>query len=410
MPEKGGDRVAMSRALGAAFLNHQVEQLEKSVINRGPSSGNWRDRRQTQGERNARTAAQHTVSRGGGYAKRAAAVPNSRPPKKDKPRDLGREVSDRTAVTKPGRRIVEDSKDADVVIIDASVLIHALGQLKKWCKPDRKEVVVVPLEALNTLDLLKKGTSALSQRARAASRVLEAQVGTNPRICVQRDDAFVSWEDIAFKGTPAPNPLMGTPEWLRRTIACARWEAEHLLDNHATDTNEPFHDADVENSNRKKNLVFAVVAQAPQPSSLTPTTDDAVPASPVPLPTPHANKFEPRATGTLVAYWAARAGVELYEVQPTVGESLEATNGRRSEEEDTGNRAKKHHPAQTASGRGRRGSHNNVDRSGAPPGVTNGGGGLVERPPAVMAMMEMVAQPSRVVRVLARGEKLDPDT
>jgi len=35
--------------------------------------------------------------------------------------------------------------------------------------------------------------------------------------------------------------------------------------------------------------------------------------------------------------------------------------------------------------------------------------GLVERPPAVMAMMEMVAQPSKVVRVLARGEKLDPD-
>jgi hypothetical protein len=25
-------------------------------------------------------------------------------------------------------------------------------------------------------------------------------------------------------------------------------------------------------------------------------------------------------------------------------------------------------------------------------------------------MMEMVSQPSRVVRVLARGEKLDPDT
>jgi hypothetical protein len=38
-----------------------------------------------------------------------------------------------------------------------------------------------------------------------------------------------------------------------------------------------------------------------------------------------------------------------------------------------------------------------------------GGGGLVERPPAVMAMMEMVSQPQKVVRLLARGEKLDPD-
>jgi hypothetical protein len=34
----------------------------------------------------------------------------------------------------------------------------------------------------------------------------------------------------------------------------------------------------------------------------------------------------------------------------------------------------------------------------------------VERPPAVKAMMDVVSQPSRVVRVLARGEKLEPDT
>ena len=33
---------------------------------------------------------------------------------------------------------------------------------------------------------------------------------------------------------------------------------------------------------------------------------------------------------------------------------------------------------------------------------------MVERPQAVMTMMEMVTQPNRVVRVLARGEKLDP--
>ena len=41
-------------------------------------------------------------------------------------------------------------------------------------------------------------------------------------------------------------------------------------------------------------------------------------------------------------------------------------------------------------------------------GGGGGGGGMVERPPAVKAMMDVIAQPSRVVRVLARGEKLDP--
>ena len=79
------------------------------------------------------------------------------------------------------------------------------------------------------MDLLKKGTSALAQRARAASRILEAQVGTNPRIRVQRDDAFVLWDEIPFdeqtSGTQGT-----TPEWVRRTICCARWELEHVAE------------------------------------------------------------------------------------------------------------------------------------------------------------------------------------
>jgi len=263
-------------------------------------------------------------------------------------------------------------------------------------------VVVVPLEALNTLDLLKKGTSALSQRARAASRVLEAQVGTNSRICVQRDDAFVSWEDISFKNVPAPNPLMGTPEWLRRTISCACWEAEHRMQSTAAD---PVEGPDAENKQPKKKVVFAVVAQPSQSQSPDEMINDPAAISPVPLPTPHANKFEPRTTGTLVAYWAARAGVELYEIQPTVTDVSEYANGRKSDDDDGGIRTKKSHPGH-ATGNRNRGADRHV--TGSTP--ASGGPGLVERPPAVKAMMEMVAQPTKVVRVLARGEKLDPDT
>ena len=81
--------------------------------------------------------------------------------------------------------------------------------------------------ALNTLDLLKKGTTVLAQRARAASRILEAQVGTNPRIRVQRDDAFVLWDDIPFVDQAAAAAGLASPEWVRRTICCARWELEH---------------------------------------------------------------------------------------------------------------------------------------------------------------------------------------
>lgn len=37
-------------------------------------------------------------------------------------------------------------KDADVIVVDASVLVNALGQLKKWCRDGQEEIVIVPLE------------------------------------------------------------------------------------------------------------------------------------------------------------------------------------------------------------------------------------------------------------------------
>jgi hypothetical protein len=219
--------------------------------------------------------------------------------------------------------------------------------------------------------------------------VLEAQVGTNPRIRVQQDDAFVSWEAISFN-TNAPNPLMGSPEWLRRTICCACWEAGRP----AAQATSP--DAGNEPWSANSKLVFAVIAQNSEPVTLAPKNPPVV-ESPVPLPTPHVNKFEPRTTGTLAAYWATRAGLDVLEVRPL----HEDTHGNRKHEDPDGPfRNRKHTPHQ-AHGKNRNG--------GAPP-VLRSGKGLVERPPAVKAMMDVVSQPSRVVRVLARGEKLEPDT
>ena len=39
-----------------------------------------------------------------------------------------------------------NEKDADIVVVDASVLIHALGQVKKWCREGREEIIIAPLE------------------------------------------------------------------------------------------------------------------------------------------------------------------------------------------------------------------------------------------------------------------------
>ncbi|KAI0264890.1 hypothetical protein BC834DRAFT_924461 [Gloeopeniophorella convolvens] len=326
------NKLAMSRALGAAFLTHQVEQLEKSVAE--PRA--WRDRPRAHPTEKRSGAQQQQRLPVGGIRFTTAAT-----------RKRGEETAQRKAVP---------AKDADVVIVDASVLVNALGQVRKWCRDGQEEIIIVPLEALNTLDLLKKGSTPLAQRARAASRVLESQVGANPRVRVQQDTAFVLWDAIAFAdadgGTAAA--LQPSPEWVRRTICCAQWETTHA---------DP----------ARPRVVLATLAPPPAPQS----------APPVPPP---ANKHELRAAGALVAHWARRAGLAVL----AVPSSADTPHGRTSPDE-------RRAPPPQFQSRGKGGA-----------GKGPGAGGMVERPPAVRTMMEVVAQPSRVVRVLARGEKLDP--
>jgi hypothetical protein len=134
-------KIAMSRALGAAFLNHQVEQLEKSVSSNGPTSGNWRDRK-------------HPAT---GSAKRDSSSPPVKMAPKTKVETKGMPMKERdrafdrnNTTTSPTmkRTSAEDKreKDADIIVVDASVLIHALYQVKKWCRDGRQEIVIVPLE------------------------------------------------------------------------------------------------------------------------------------------------------------------------------------------------------------------------------------------------------------------------
>lgn len=405
------NKMAMSRALGAAFLNHQVEQLEKSISSNGPTSGNWRDRKYPapssgSGKRGPGSPAIKIVSKTKAETKVV--------PTKERDKDF-----DRTTSTSPSTRrtSAEDKreKDADIIVVDASVLIHALYQVKKWCKDGRQEVVIVPLEgirsashliimadkfiiALNTLDLLKKGSSLLAQKARSASRILEAQVGTNPRIRVQRDDAFVLWDKIAFEDATESNPH-SCPEWVRRTICCALWATEHPEEELKASARRSFEANDTSHNEEPKphKVVLAVLSSAPNlsPQSISLRLADMSvssepPLAPVPLPAPtvpHTNKHEVRSLGALVTSWGTKAKIQLLEVDP-------ALPGR-----DEDDRPKRSHLSH--------GSNRNRRSSGGDHAVAKSG--LVERPPAVMAMMGMISQPNRVVRVLARGERLDAD-
>lgn len=245
----------------------------------------------------------------------------------------------------------------------------------------------------------------LAQKARAASRTLESQVGSNPRIRVQQDDAFVLWDSIPFKDLPADdkaavNPQLhvgSSPEWVRRTICCARWELEHFGKEGKTNPK----------------VMLAVLAPMPvQQPAHVPADAPTDATSPVPLPAPstHGNKFEPRSAGTLVGQWAYRAGIDMLQIkpasQPPATNTAARSHHKLSSDEERPKKTHGHH-GQVGGGRGRRSSHSTAP--GSVSGSAPGSSGLVERPPAVMAMMEMVSQPKKVVRVLARGEKLDPD-
>lgn len=115
---------AMSRALGAAFLNHQVEELSKKTLEVG-SQRPWERR----------------GSRGGGQRPLPR---NARQPRNDEQKGVIRSTDREHSSEREDRPA--GKKDAGIVVVDASVLVHALGQLKGWCRNNREETIIVPLE------------------------------------------------------------------------------------------------------------------------------------------------------------------------------------------------------------------------------------------------------------------------
>lgn len=149
------NKMAMSRALGAAFLNHQVEQLEKTVSSNGPASGNWRERKYNNnhhGPAHSAPSKRGPNSAGGNVAHRKKGSGESRDrmtlPSQEKP-NRDRQVEEVSSFHAGRRNSEEDDrkgKDADVIVVDASVLLHALYKVKRWCRDGRQEVLIVPLE------------------------------------------------------------------------------------------------------------------------------------------------------------------------------------------------------------------------------------------------------------------------
>jgi hypothetical protein len=158
----------MSRALGAAFLNHQVEQLEKTVSN-GAASGNWRSRRQhgpphniySQVAPNSKQS-KHTspspsaameISKRDREFPALSGRPHVRGARSHHPQDstyVNGKRRPSASEEKEKEKPKERGRDADVVVVDASVLVHALYQVKKWCREGREEIIIIPLEGTDS--------------------------------------------------------------------------------------------------------------------------------------------------------------------------------------------------------------------------------------------------------------------
>lgn len=139
----------MSRALGAAFLSHQVEQLEKSVSAAPPrpspsrnhnnnNNNNWRDRQRSHPQQSADSKRGQLPIGGIRITTTTHAHQQHQQQQKERPgmaKNRGAEDAKKTS-----------AKEADVIVVDASVLVNALGQVKKWCKDGQEEIIIVPLE------------------------------------------------------------------------------------------------------------------------------------------------------------------------------------------------------------------------------------------------------------------------
>jgi hypothetical protein len=141
----------MSRALGAAFLSHQVEQLEKSVSaapprpspsrnhnNNNNSSSNWRDRQRPNSQPSADSKRGQLPIGGIRITTTTHAHQQHQHQQRERPfaaKNRGAEDAKKTI-----------AKEADVIVVDASVLVNALGQVKKWCRDGQDEIIIVPLE------------------------------------------------------------------------------------------------------------------------------------------------------------------------------------------------------------------------------------------------------------------------
>lgn len=157
--QKAERQQRLSHAMGVMFLQDKVDKLEEDV-----SKITY-----PRGMHKVRSAPAHD--------------PFSSYPQYD---TVGQGRTQPRAVTGPNPSLISDTSAdpssrvarkvaTSIRLVDASVLIFSLRSVHNWSR-DQSTCVVIPLEAINTLDLLKKGDEPINLAARKATRWLEDKI------------------------------------------------------------------------------------------------------------------------------------------------------------------------------------------------------------------------------------------
>ncbi|WVW80102.1 hypothetical protein I302_102075 [Kwoniella bestiolae CBS 10118] len=202
----------LSKALSAAYLNHQIAELEskvKATALTPPLSGSPRPRPE-----NGLPATQE----------------------RDPNDDLGRPDD----VEDPAHD--ESSDEWRVVVVDVSALMWARNAVKRLVGKGWE--LVVPLEAIRTLDLLKKGSSPSAVSARQAARYIEhatrfhSLLSSDPSITVQAGTNYKKGRGLRIQAEEEVLPVTSMidelalppmdgqgnlPIWIKKVFSCVAY-------------------------------------------------------------------------------------------------------------------------------------------------------------------------------------------
>lgn len=231
--------------------------------------------------------------------------------------------SSRTALTATLPQAPSDNQDLKtlrtahrVIIVDSSLLIYSLRTVHDWLKGDRSYRIVIPAEALNTLDVLKKGDHILNLAARKATRFLEER-SHDPALVLQPRGAWVRATDEKLEHLDqdvlrsiVQNTDKDIPNPIKETLLCVF---------HFMSVN------DVPNGEAESPCSLAISLPPPHLDSLSC-------ASETDLRTPGLDqssdlRYASRVDGTLLLSWAKKCGLpsENIIVAPTAASWLAAS-------------------------------------------------------------------------------------